>query len=408
MQGKWGSAMVAISENNPSALFRALRMVVLLAAPVLAGAVQLAIIPAQTGMAAYLNGEGMDGTLVAQNIMTIAALAMAFGAPVVGWLAGRFGKRNTLLASILVYGLAGLTGAFVSDIYSLFASRLLLGVASAGYITVSVSLIGDYYLGEGARDRLLGWFAIVGGGGSLAVLYVAGQLAKVGGWHAPFALYGVAMLLFVMALFLITNVSRAPVGATVTTASDSIWGAWGIYALIILLSISMYAVTIQGTYLMNGEGITDPSIQSNVLLLSTIGSMLGAYLFRFVRPGFGFYTTLALTWVALALGNIGFASTLNVYMLALFAALVGVGSGLMQPLTQSTVLNIVTPSASARAMGMALGCIFAGQFIHPFVVNPIRTAFGLHNAFLVLGFASLAAAVISALWRFVGTRRAVA
>ena len=42
----------------------------------------------------------------------------------------------------------------------------------------AVSLIGDYYVGEGVRDRLLGWFAIVGGGGSLAVLYVAGQLAK--------------------------------------------------------------------------------------------------------------------------------------------------------------------------------------------------------------------------------------
>jgi hypothetical protein len=71
--------------------------------------------------------------------------------------------------------------------------------------------------------------------------------------------------------------------------------------LIILISISMYAVTIQGTYLMNEEGITDPSTQSNVLLLSTIGSMAGAYLFRFVRPGFGFYLTLALTWLVLGI-----------------------------------------------------------------------------------------------------------
>jgi MFS family permease len=400
--------MVAVSENSESALFRALRMVVLLSAPVLAGMVQLAVIPAQTGMSAEFTSHGLDGTLDAQNVMTIAALAMAFGAPIVGWIAGYLGKRPTLFASMAVYGLAGLAGAFMSDFYGLLATRLLLGIASAGYITVAVSLIGDYYVGEGVRDRLLGWFAIVGGGGSLAVLYVAGQLAKAGGWHAPFALYGVALILLAIAPFVITTVRQDTVGQSVAGVSDSIWGAWGIYVLIILISISMYAVTIQGTYLMNDEGITDPSTQSNVLLLSTIGSMAGAYLFRFVRPGFGFYLTLALTWLVLALGNIGFASTINVYLLALFAALVGMGSGLMQPLTQSTVLNMVAPSASARAMGMALGCIFAGQFVHPFVVSPLRAAYGLHNAFLILGMASLAAAVIAAAWKFIGARRAVA
>ncbi len=305
--------------------------------------------------------------------MTIAAPAMAFGAPLIGWLAGKLGKRNTLLAAMLIYGVAGMAGAYAPDFYGLLASRLLLGIASAGYVTVAVSLIGDYYVGEGVRDRLLGWFAIVGGGGSLVVLYGAGLLTKMGDWHSPFALYGVALPLLVMAIFLIRDVrqSEAAAAAAAAPGSDSIWGAWGIYALITLIAISMYAVTIQGTYMMAENGVTDPSTQSNVLLLSTIGSMAGAYLFRFVRPSFGFYLTLGLTWLVLALGNIGFASTLNVYLLALFAALVGMGSGLMQPLTQSTVLNMVTPSASARAMGMALGCIFAGQFVHPFVVKPL-------------------------------------
>ena len=104
--------MVAVSESRESLLFRVLRMVVLLSAPVLAGAVQLVVIPAQTGMAAYFTGQGMtDGAFAAQNVMTIAAPAMAFGAPVIGWLSGMFGKRNTLLASILIYGIAGMAGA---------------------------------------------------------------------------------------------------------------------------------------------------------------------------------------------------------------------------------------------------------------------------------------------------------
>ncbi len=381
---------------------------VLLSAPILAGAVQLVVIPAQTGMAQYFAAQGMDGPFIAQNVMTIAAPAMAFGAPLIGWISGRFGKRNTLLVSMLVYGLAGMAGSFTPGLYSLLATRLLLGIASAGYITMAVSLIGDYYASEDARGRLLGWFAFVGGGGSLVVLYLAGVLTKMQGWHAPFAIYAVALPLFVLALFLVKNVAPAPAAQSAGTVSDSIWSAWYIYALIILISISMYAVTIQGTYVMNEGGISDAVVQSNVILFSTIGSMAGAYLYRFVRPGLGFYLTLSLTWAVLALGNIGFVSTLNVYMLGAFAALVGVGSGLMQPLTQTRVLSIVSPAAVPKAMGMALGCIFAGQFVHPFVVTPIRSAFGLHEAFLFLGVASLAAAIISAAWRFIGARSATA
>ena len=400
--------MAAASEDSHSFLFRALRMIVLLSAPVMAGMVQLAVIPAQTGMAAYFSAKGVDGAFAAQNVMTIAAPAMAFGAPLIGWLAGKLGKRNTLMAAMLIYGLAGMAGAYMPDLYSLLATRLILGIAAAGYVTIAVSFIGDYYPGEGARDRLLGWFAVVGGGGSLVVLYIAGLLTKTGDWHSPFILYFVPLPLMVMGLFLIRDVEQ-PEGAQAAAAgSDSIWGAWGIYALITLIAISMYAVTIQGTYMMAENGITDPSTQSNVMLFSTVGSMVGAYLFRFVRPALGFHMTLALTWAFLAVGNLGFPATASFVVLAACAGAVGMASGLMQPLTQTTVLNMVSPSASARAMGMALGCIFLGQFIHPFVVKPLTDSFGLHGAFLWLGGASAAAAVLAALWRLRGGVRAAA
>jgi predicted MFS family arabinose efflux permease len=400
--------MTAVSEDSPSFLFRALRMIVLLSAPIMAGMVQLAVIPAQTGMAAYFSARGVDGAFAAQNVMTIAAPAMAFGAPLIGWLAGKLGKRNTLLAAMLIYGVAGMAGAYAPDLYSLLATRLVLGIAAAGYVTIAVSFIGDYYPGEDARGRLLGWFAIVGGGGSLVVLFVAGQLTKLGDWHSPFILYAIPLALLVMAVFLVHDV-RQPEGAHAAAAgSDSIWGAWGIYALITLIAISMYAVTIQGTYMMAANGVTDPSTQSNVMLFSTVGSMAGAYLFRFVRPALGFHMTLALTWAFLAVGNIGFPATASFAVLAACSGAVGMASGLMQPLTQTTVLNMVSPSASARAMGMALGCIFLGQFIHPFVVKPLTDSFGLHGAFLWLGGASAVAALLAALWRLKGGVRAAA
>ncbi len=390
--------MVALSQSRESGLFRTIRLIVLLAGGVLAGAVQLAILPAMTQMAAHFSENGADGAFIAQNVTTIAAPVMAFGAPLIGWLAGLVGKRRVLLTAALVYGIAGIAGAFAPDLWTLLASRLILGLAAAGYVTVSVALLGDYYSGA-VRDRLIGWYSVIGGGGTMVVLFAAGKLTEFGGWHAPFALYLAGIPLFFLALFTVFEVPRAAAATVGVAGANSLRGTYGIFALITVISVVMYTVTIQGTFLMASKGIVNPSTQSNVLLLSTVGSMAGAYVFGFIRPRLGFHLVLALTWLALGAGNIGFASTANVFLLTFFAGLVGMGSGLMQPLTQSAVLNTVSPAAATRAMGFAIGCIFLGQFVHPYVLAPLREHFGIENAFLIIGAASLAGAVLAVVWR---------
>ncbi|HEX4505732.1 MAG TPA: MFS transporter [Alphaproteobacteria bacterium] len=390
-----------------SAPYRFFRMVVLMGGAILAGMVQLAILPAMPDMGAHFAGDGHDGTLIAQYVTTISALSMGVGGPLAGIAAGRFGKRWVLLISALTYGITGGIGAYAPDLFTLLASRLLLGIAASGYVTVGVALLGDYYPEPAQRDRLIGWFTIIGGAGSLAVLKAAAWLTEQGGWHGPFALYLSGIPLFLIGLFTITEPRREAVLATAGQWAP-VARAWGIYVMLILVSISMYTVTIQGTFLMNEEGFTDPGTIANVMLMTSIGTVVGAYVFRFVRPALGFGLTLALTWALLALGNAGFASTLNVWLLAAFAGLVGIGSGFNTPLMTTAVMGAVPPSAAANAVGVSMGCLFLGQFLHPPALTPFRTAFGLHGAFLWMGGLSLLLAVLSALWSLRGRQRAVA
>src|SRR5579859_7887880 len=206
--------MASGSEHNESALFRALRLVVLLSGGILAGAVQLAITPAVTQMAGDLAKSGGDGGFMAQNVVTIPALVMAVGAPIVGWLASLIGKRTVLFASLPIYAIAGAAGYFSSDYLVLLISRLFVGLAAAGYVTISVASIGDYYAAD-QRDRLISWFAFVGGLGSLVTMEAAGLISKPLGWHAQFLLYLIALPLFLLALYTIRPVRR---GAIVSTA----------------------------------------------------------------------------------------------------------------------------------------------------------------------------------------------
>jgi MFS family permease len=387
--------MPTIGMKRESRTIGILRAAVLLAGGIFTGMVQLAILPAMPLMAKHFAGsEG--GDLIAQNITTIAAPAMALGAPAVGWLASVIGKRPVLLASMLLYGSAGALGALAPDLWTLLASRAVLGVAAAGYITMAVSLIADYY-DNTARDKMIGWFTAIAGGASFGTLFVAGKLTELGSWNTPFLLYLLVFPLLVIALFAVKPPARSAV-KPVAGKAGSIAGAYPIYALIAVIGISLYTISLQGVFLMNQEGITNPSVQSNVLLPLTLGTMLGAYFFGYIRPRLGFSIILAITWLAVGLGNVGFASTPNVYLLAGCAGLAGLSSGFMQPLTQTAILNRVPSEVSSRAVGLGVGCVFLGQFLNPYILAPLRTAFGLHDAFLWVGGASLVAALLSLAW----------
>jgi predicted MFS family arabinose efflux permease len=402
--------MANATGHNESAVFRTLRLIVLISGGVLAGMVQLAITPAITAMAKDL-GEGSDGMALALRVLTVPALVMAFGAPATGWLAGRIGKRTVLLASLAAFTIAGGAGYVLSDFWALLVSRIFVGLGAAGFVTTSVASIGDYYAGE-ARDRLISAFAFVGGLGSLVTVEAAGLISGAFGWHAQFLLYLIGVPLFFLAIYTLRAVRpQAEVSLAEgipVSGSNSMMAAWRIYLMVVLLSISMYIVTIEGGFLMDQKGLTNPADHSTVLLLSTIGSMAGAAIFSFLRPVLGFFLVLAVICGAFALGNIGFTMTGNVMLLAACAAAIGIGSGLLQPLSQTAVLNMVSPQASAGAVGVAIGCIFLGQFINPLVMNPLTVAFGLEKAVVYVGLASLTGAVLAVLWWVKGGMRRAA
>jgi hypothetical protein len=192
------------------------------------------------------------------------------------------------------------------------------------------------------------------------------------------------------------------------SGATSILAPWRIYLMITVLSVAMYVVTIEGNFLMDGKGLTDPATHSNVLIWSTIGSMAGAFVFSYIRPTLGFFLVLALVCGCFAAGNIGFTMTSGVVLLATCATLVGIGSGLLQPLSQTAVLNMMSPSAASGAVGVAIGCIFLGQFINPEVMGRLTSAYGLENATKYVGAAALVGALLAVAWWMKGGMRRAA
>ncbi|MGC6484533.1 MAG: MFS transporter [Candidatus Puniceispirillales bacterium] len=133
-------------------------------------------------------------------LMASFAFAMFVGAPILGSLSDRFGRRRVLLASILVSAVAHAGFALSVDLVPMFITRLIAGLAS-GNISVIQAIITDT-TGEKERARWMGMMGAFVGLGFVAGPALGGLLSGVGGavHMAPFLLAaGLALLGFVLA-----------------------------------------------------------------------------------------------------------------------------------------------------------------------------------------------------------------
>ncbi len=126
--------------------------VTLLAASTLTVMAPTIVAPALPSIAREFAGVARADLLV-PLVLTLPALVIALTASGAGALVDRIGRR-VLLGGILLYGLAGGTGWFVSSLPALLAGRVGLGLAIAAALTAVTTLIGDLYGGR-ARSRML-------------------------------------------------------------------------------------------------------------------------------------------------------------------------------------------------------------------------------------------------------------
>ncbi len=333
--------------------------------------------------------------MTAQMIMTTPGMGVVAGGAVGGFTIDRLGVRPTLFAALLIYALAGAAGLVVPGLWGLLVSRFLLGVAVAHISNCSLTLLGTWF-DEKARARILGYQAGVAGAVSVTMLLLGGTLAKMGGWRAPFALYLIALPILLLALLSIPK-SAAPRTQSFRTDWSAILALWPIYLLVAALFLAYFMTSVQLTFLLAGDGVSDPIVRSlvigsGVLAGGIVGGLFGQIFLRFGRRA---TRLLLIGLMAIGFAIIGLSH--NLVPIAVGAMLCGGGGGMINPYVSGLLLAKAPLHIRSKALGFMFMTFYLADFLNPLAVYPFRVTIGIHGAFLAAS-ALLAAGVVLT-WR---------
>lgn len=355
----------------------------------------VALTPAVPRMVAHFASTPGATTLVPLAV-TAPGLMIALFSPLMGWCADRYGRRGLLIWATFLYGFVGVAPFFLESLPAIFATRLALGLCEAAILTVTNTLIADYYPEAGRRNWLMAQAAF-GPIFGVSVLIGSGRLAALD-WHWAFAVYAVALpIAAAMAIWLFEPArqqAQEAIGAEAfPTRHIALCGA------VTLFGASLYYVYIvQIGLAFAGIGVLAADRVGMLVGLANIGVFLGGLAFKPLSIRLTPAGQIAAFLGFMGAGMLGIGLAADAATMTAFAMVQQLGAGILIPALVLWAMQGVAPIHRGRAMGLWSACFFLGQFTSPLAVSLVRMAgLGIGGAFAWLGGAALAFGLVAAL-----------
>ncbi len=360
------------------------RAIALLMAASLTTMANATISPALPGLE-RLFGEDPNAGILVRLLVPAPSLSVAIFAPFAGLVADRYGRRWMLLAGVILFVIAGCAGLFLPDLPTIFASRLVLGLAVALIMTAQTALIGDYFTGDD-RSALSGLQIAARNFGGLVFISLAGWFAAISP-HLPFVIYGVAGVFLPLMWKVIVDPQRtspAPQAKLEDGSSNS--SSWVlVFALLVLLQAAtnmiFFVMPTQLSFFFAAAGYSSPGMTGSALGILMLSGGSLALLYGRVQRAIGYVGVFALGYGAMALGFVLLALAATPLAWFAGAAAVGAGYALVSPGFVTLALGLAPLRWRGTAGGVLTASVFMGQFLSPLVSTPMIATYGYESLF---------------------------
>ena len=353
-------------------------------------------------------GDVPNSAYWVQLLLTMPAIWILLFSPVAGWLADCYGRRRILIVSMFVYALVGAAPTVLDNIYTIIFTRCLVGICESIVMTVTTTMIGDYFRGHAREKWLASQTAVASLAAGLVIIPLGGQLASAFGWRGPFYAYlysvvlAVGVILFTWEPEKIDHAAEAALEERGRRLYQTIpWArVLGICALTLVGSLMFYGIITQNANALVALGVKDPAAIGHYTMLASLGVPVGTFIYYgAARLHIGLL--LCLEFALVGLGFLGMSRATDPAGYTMVAFVNQVGCGLVLP----TLLVWATRGLAYRVRGRVTGiwtAVFSiGQFISGITIQFLGASLsgGLMGAFRGLGLLALAVAVAALLSR---------
>ncbi len=305
-----------------------------------------------------------ESPLQMQSVVVAYVLSVAAVIPASGWLADRFGLRNTFLSAIIIFSLASLGCALSQNLDQLVFARIFQGIGGALLLPVGRLAI----LRVLPRQQLLAamsFITVPGLVGQLIGPTLGGLLVELSSWHWIFL---INLPIGFLGIFL--SIKFMPILQNAALPRFDITG----YILIIVAMISLS---------LSLDGLAEKNIaHASMFILLVLGmAATVAYCLHAVKKENALFRSDLFSNQTFTIGVFG----------NLFARLGAGAIPFMLPLLLQLALGYTPLQAGLMMIPMVLGAMFIKRFITPLIQRFGYRKVLVSNTILVgLGIASFA------------------
>jgi MFS family permease len=327
--------------------------------------------------------------------MTIPALCVALFSPIAGWLSDKTGRKSLLIFALLVYAVVGLTPFFLTDLFQIIGTRVVVGIAEAVIMTVATALVGDYFQGK-ERQR---WIAIQVGTVSVsAIVLIAlgGMLGEIIGSRGPFLLYLFALPIALAAALILFEPIKHIQKTVVDLPKFPFMRVLPLLLTTLFVGLVFYIIVVKlGVILQLVESVS-PAVIGGIGAAMNIGVALGSFTFSKLKQASG-PKLVFIGFTLAAIGYLGTSLSGSLVMTSISLIVASFGCGMLLPTMLTWVMSVLPDNVRGRGTGFWTGVFFFGQFAAPIAVAALQSKLGtLESVLMLIAVLSMVAAGIAA------------
>lgn len=324
-----------------------------------------------------------DIEFLSKLMLTIPAIIIALFSPFAGHIVDKFGRLKPLYLGIFLFIVGGSSGFYLHDFYVILAGRAILGLGVSLIMTSSTALIGDYF-SEEVRHRFMSKQGMTTALGGIVFITAGGLLAQMH-WSYPFAIYLIPILFVPFLLKSLYEPKKHKHIEDLEVEASLL----PVYLTGFFVMVLFYMLPTQFPYLIVNTLGGKPQTIGFVIATAMTFNALTSIQYARIKAKFTFIQIYAITFTLFALGLFIISQAASIAGLFFATAPIGMGFGLLFVNTNAWFLSRVPAHKRGKASGVLTSSFFLGQFASPILFQPIVSAYGIQNLFLIISVVSI-------------------